>query len=230
MREISQQIAEALESEEFYVGVKLNENFYGGDRFCDPENFVHNFTGKLMLVAFSGEERAEFGTFDVYQVDGDGLLAQGLSFETAYDLTADTWAYYEDLVDHDNPWQFSEATLEVLDCKHEALPSGMLIISDIDVHPEYRGRSLGLQALKCLMLRFRTGAGIVAMRPFPWQYAHGMTEEGRQKHGLDVYKGSERACLMKLRAHFAQLGFRLVPGTDVMALDTIKRWDDLEDA
>lgn len=221
MAEISAHVAEAMAEGEYYLALRIDEEIFAGDDFDDETHFVHDLGGKVFLAGYSGEVLAEIGTFAVVMVDVDGVISQCLSIFDAYDSQQETLEYFEDLVDLDHEWNFKRKVLEALGCAGECMPSGMLVISDLDIFSAYRGYKFGLTALKCIIQRFRPGMGIVVMRPFPWQYAHAMTAAKRVELGLDVYKGSKRACLLKLRAHFGRLGFTLIPGTDIMAMGLI---------
>jgi hypothetical protein len=42
-----------------------------------------------------------------------------------------------------------------------------MMIERLELEPEYRGRNIGLQAMKILISRFRIRAGLVATKPYP---------------------------------------------------------------
>lgn len=219
MDEVPKRIKDLIAVGDVYITLRSKPEEFGGDDFSDAEYYVHSVEGSILLHAMTGEPLGEIGTFSLYLVDGEGLATQGVSIYQAYDTCQETFDYYQELVSPEYEWEFRPLVLETLNCEGQLMASGMLIISDIDIFPGYRGNSYGLIALKCILQRFRAGMGIAVMRPFPWQHAKGMTLVKRLKLGLDAYRGSERACLMKLRAHFGRLGFMLIPGTTVMALD-----------
>lgn len=226
MQEIPPPVVQALAEGDFYMALRIASIDYSGDDFEDPDNFVHEPHGTIVLLGTADDLLVEIGEFSLYQVDTDGMVAQDVSIYQAYDTRQETFEYFEDLVDFDTQWDFKLKVLEALDCVGDVLPSGLLIVSELWIEPEYRGRDFGLMALKCIIQRFRMGVGVVAMRPFAMQFVQGLTPELRE--GLEVYSGSERACLMKVRAHFGRLGFKLVPGTDVMAMQTLAKMDNLE--
>lgn len=227
MHEIPAPVAEALTEGEYYVALRFSENDCSGDDHSDCANYVHSVEGRIALLDMGGKLLDEIGEFSIWIVDTEGLVAQDVSIYQAYDVHAETFGYFEDLVDFDVQWDFKLPVLEALDCVGEVLASGMLIVSDLGIAPAYRGRDFGLIALKTIIQRFRMGMGIVAMRPFPLQYAN-LRPDVREELALDTFKGSERATLMKIRAHFGRLGFKLIPGTDVMALETIRPLENLE--
>lgn len=218
--------ADELDTGEFYLAMRPEGNDFACDDYDDPHDYVHETAGKVVLAGYSGRTLAEIGVFKVIQVDGDGLLAQGISIHDAFDQYQETFEYYEELVEGPIPWGFNSMVLEALNCEDEILPLGMVIISDLYIEPEFRGREFGLRALKCLIQRFRIGAGLVVMRPYAPQF--GASPASIEKHGLAKYKGSEGACTLKLRSHFGRLGFRLIPGTNVMALTTIAKLENVE--
>jgi len=226
MQKIPEEVAQALAEGDFYLALRIGPTDYSGGDFEDADNFVHHLDGKIVLLDTSGDLLAEIGEFGVYLVDTDGMLQQDVSIYQAYDTSQETFDYFEDLVDLETQWDFKIEVLEALDCVGDVLPSGLLIVNELWIEAPYRGKDFGLLALKCIIQRFRMGVGIVAMRPLPLQFAEGLKPEYREE--FSVYKGSPRACLMKVRAHFGRLGFKLVPGTEVMALQTLAKMNNLE--
>ena len=110
--------------------------------------------------------------------------------------------------------------LKVLDCEDEYVASNLLILNRLVIDLPYRGRQFGLEALRGLMQRFRVGAGLIVMKPFPLQFEGEATREELETRGLAGFKGGIRAATSKLRAYYAQLGFKSIPRTPFMAVST----------
>lgn len=215
---------EALQNGEFYMSLRLDQNEFACNDYEDPEDYVHETRGRITLSGYAGDELAEVGKFRVIQVDVNGLINQRESVTTAFDLAQETWDYYEALYDDA---EFNARVLRTLELEGELVPSGLLILQDLVIYPEYRRRDFGLLAVKTLIQRFRIGVGVVAMTPFPDQHRGDFTQEQLDDMGLQMYRGSERAATLRLRAHFSQLGFRLIPETEVMALSPIRRLENV---
>ena len=78
-----------------------------------------------------------------------------------------------------------------------------------------------------MIQRFRMGAGLVVMKPFPLQF-EGRTDE-RVPPGLK-FQGNQVAATQKLRAYYSRLGFKLLPRSQYMALHTLGRLHDFDDS
>lgn len=113
----------------------------------------------------------------------------------------------------------------MLGCETEFVPSGLLIIDRLELFPHFRGKGIGLQAMKFLIARFRMGAGLVAIKPFPLQFEGGSQDapEELRARGLDRYPANETTCNRKLRQHYRKLGFVAIPRTPFMCLPLITR-------
>jgi hypothetical protein len=81
--------------------------------------------------------------------------------------------------------------------------------------------------MRRLIERFRAGAGVVAMTPFPLQHGCAREEGGEDEEGKDWRKKMKydnfdknlQRAIGKLRRHYAKLGFKLMKGTPFMFRD-----------
>lgn len=151
---------------------------------------------------------------------------QGVDVYTTFDIQQETWSFFEELVDGPFPWRFKDRVLKALGCEFDVLPLGVTILSRLEIYPEYRGRDYGLAAVKCMMQRYRMGAGLIVMKAFPLQF-EGLEPEFFEKRGFDPYPTNQRTCTQKLRSHYGRLGFKHIPRSQFMAVATITAWDDV---
>jgi hypothetical protein len=221
----TQRALKVLEGGEFYLAIRAEEEEFSCWEFMDPAFYVHEVTGRVVLSNFSGTPLVEVGTFCVKLVDAEGALCQGVSVHTTFDIQQETWSFFEELVEGPFPWKFKDRVLKALGCEFEVVPLGVTILSRLEIYPEYRGRDYGLAAVKCMMQRYRMGAGLIVMKPFPLQF-EGLEPEFIKQRGFDVYPTNQRTCTQKLRAHYGRLGFKHIPRTQFMAVATITPWDD----
>jgi GNAT superfamily N-acetyltransferase len=160
----------------------------------------------------------------VKQIDVDSAVVEGESVFDIFDYSATTIGYFEDLYDYHRA-DFKDSVLRTLGCANEYVPSTLLIVDRLELKPEYRGRGIGLQAMKILISRFRVGAGIAAIKPFPLQFEAGADDDpdAFRKRGFDKYANDEGRCQKRLQAHYARLGFKKIPRTPYMCLPLVER-------
>lgn len=183
----------------------------------EPSRFIFENDGKLLLTDEDDEE-TEVGLFSVKYVDVTGAVTEGESIFDVFDSDSTCIQYFEALYGADNDIKPRVARLA-----HGASylwnPS-LLILDRLVIYREYRGSGLGLVALRALIHRFRTGAGLIALKAFPLQF------EGNH---LDKPEGSDEVALgyeefdvpmpkasSKLRSYYRQVGFVQVPRTQFM--------------
>src|SRR6185437_7168848 len=85
----------------------------------------------------------------------------------------------------------------------------ILLLTRMEIKPEYRGHGAGLVAIRALIDVFGRGCGLVVCKPFPLQYKDEVAEADRKEF--------EKA-LEKLRKYWSRLGFQRVAETDLYAL------------
>lgn len=107
------------------------------------------------------------GEFSLFQVDGDGLLAQCLDLYQACDIRAETFAAFEELQRRERA---SASGPESAGLLFDVVPLGFVLLNRLYIKPAYRGKEYGLVALQMMIQRFRMGAGLVVMKPFPLQF------------------------------------------------------------
>ncbi len=204
-----------------YLALRLDPNDISCSDFQDPGYFTHETDGSIVLSGSGGEVLAEIGRFRVIQVDAESAVSEGVSVYQVFDCQAVTWAYFEAL--YDRNFEVSSHVLRLLDCDGQSMSASLLILDRIEIKPAYRGNEYGLEALRCMIQRFRMGAGLIVMKPFPLQYeaaASDLTPGELAERGLTGFPMSARVATAKLRKYYARLGFQRIPRTPFMALPT----------
>ena len=212
------------EDDGWHLGVQANASTSTIVYELEPDDYIHETAGVVAMFTSGGRVTTELGKFIVKQVDVDSAVAEGESVFDIFDHYSSTIGYYD--LYATNGWEFSRRVLRALGCEDSfMMPSGMLIIDRLELYPEYRGRGIGLQAMKFLIARYRMGAGIAAIKPFPLQFEGGIQDEPEllRQRGLDKYPPSEVVCQRRLQAHYRKLGFRKIPRTPFMCLPLVGR-------
>lgn len=186
----------------------------------DLESFVHPTHGRILELDTGGGFVAELGTFSVIQVDVESAIAAGESVFAIFDISQTTMDYFEALYAHG--WDFKASVYRAADPSWTIENVNLLIIDRLVIRPAYRGIGLGLDAMTAIIQRFRMGAGLVAIKPFPLQLeGAGRSKAERmakiQEYGLERW-GSipERIAFANLRKLYARLDFVRVPRTAFM--------------
>lgn len=109
---------------------------------------------------------------------------------------------------------------EAVEQQFEPIGTDLLIVRRVRIAEPYRGHGLGLLAVRRVADMFGWGCGLVALKPFPLQFAgKGAECEGREF----------RAARKKLTRYWARLGFESIDGTCLMAHSTAHRWPEMDE-
>lgn len=182
----------------------------------EPSHFLHRHDGHVTLYeGEGGDDAIEIGRYRAYYVDAEGALNAGVPLHDVLDAMQATCDYLE-LYDLETG-SFSEAAKKAGDADWLFEPN-LLILDRLEILPRYRGRGYGLQALVGMMHWFQSGAGLVAMKPFPLQSEASIRRPGDPPDPLELDKFPRHhiAARTKLRRYYSQLGFKLVTKTDFM--------------
>ena len=79
---------------------------------------------------------------------------------------------------------------------HELLgpvePEDMMVISEVELHPNYRGRGVGLKAIERTICIFGSSCGIAALCPWPFEVKDPGDEQEDQRAHVKLANYSER--------------------------------------
>lgn len=206
-----------------YIGIYAEPDHWLVGYGIDLGDYIKEISGKVCVFNSGGGKIAELGRFKVLRIDVDSAIADQESVFDVFDYSSSTIDYFDLYIR--GGWEFKEAVLRDLRCVGEYVPCGLLIIDRLELYPKYRGRGVGLDAMKAMIVHFRMGAGIVAIKPFPLQFEGGARDEPEtlRRRGLDQYPGDEARCKRRLMRHYATIGFRRILRTPYMGLPLIRR-------
>jgi GNAT superfamily N-acetyltransferase len=194
----------------------------------DEEDYIFEVKGKINLWNDEVEDEP-VGSFVIRTIDIASSIEDGCSLRAILDSSSDTREYI-DLLNEDGS-QFSEPLSKTLGDRFHwhinpkiDIPS-ILILDKLAIDPNYRGNGYGLSAIDAIMRRFRIGADLIVMFPYPLQYIDYSNKDDPNcqvtkleekwskptKLSTDVETDSQ-----KLQAYYARLGFVPVKGTKLM--------------
>ena len=167
------------------------------------------------------EENAEFeaGTFAATLIDVRGAVIEGESVFDVFDSDSVCIGYFEALYDYDED-DFKPQVTQIV-CEDDFLSNpNLLVVDKLVIYPQYRGKSLGLLALRALIHRHRSGVGLIAMNPVPLQFESKFVDEKNsdlfRRFGLDSFSLPKNKATAKLKKYYGRLGFKQVPQTEFM--------------
>jgi GNAT superfamily N-acetyltransferase len=187
---------------------------FAGDN--GPSSFCYRYQGKLALSDEDGDVTEIIGTFSATVVNAEASLLERNSLFYLYDNVTSIFEYYLTLFDPED--ELFKASVEKAVDDFCILSRNLLIIDSLVVNPEHRGHGVGLVALRALMERLGIGVSVVAMKVSPLQFDDRWRIDvpTRTSLGLDQFNLTQSRATSKLRKHFSRLGFKLVPGNDIM--------------
>lgn len=187
----------------------------------EPDDLVYETSGDIF-----GSDETEVselvGTFRFYYVDVVRAINSRESIFFVLDAhSEEILEYHEPIFDSESN-DFSDQVRDLFD--HEISYQNLLILDRLEILPKYRGKRFGLSIMRYLIERFSSGAGIVAIKPFPLQFEYKPTGEAdtrwRNKMNLDQYSTNKKATTKKLHKYYSELGFKQLRGAKIMALST----------
>jgi GNAT superfamily N-acetyltransferase len=89
-----------------------------------------------------------------------------------------------------------------------------LIIDLLEIEPEFRGRKLGLRAMRKAMRTWGRNCGLVIIKPLPLQHRRDSDEEEEKIKNTPEFA----ADLQRLVIYYEQLGFKKIAETEYYAL------------
>jgi hypothetical protein len=202
-----------------YLRLQINGEAIDFDD-CDPDCFLHKWSGSVVLHPQDGDN-VKIGDFEVMYVDAAGAYIQGVRVDDVFDSDYSVNQYCSAL--YDRQFDFRKSVLRAVSSDGPLENPNLLVLDRLVIYPEYRGHDLGLTVLRGLIHRFRLGAGLIAMRPFPLQgtahFLNRANAKERTRLGLDKFPADQKVATNNLRCHYEKLGFRRVAKTEYMVLD-----------
>lgn len=185
----------------------------------EPDDFIHEISGKILCGRYDNTRDQIAGLFRVYYVNfelGQNHNMSAFDILDAYQHTFD----YADAVLGSNGSLFSERLQNLLE--DEIWNFNLLILDRIELLPKYRGRCLGLLVMRSLIERFGAGAGVVGIKPFPLQFElkELSSSRWRTRLGLENFPADSKKATRKLKDYYGRLGFVPMRSTPFMFLST----------
>lgn len=176
----------------------------------DPGDYVSDLQVEIECCAEDGEER-EVGRICGYVVDVERADQAGIHIFDLFDShsqeLSDFWfALYE-----------TDDTLKASVLKlFGATPynRNLIVLSNIELEPEHRGRKLGLYAVAQTIEHLKTSCAIAIGHPFPCQFGPWADDPDWMARFGPGLKGGRQSAFTRLGSYWEQLGFARIRGTE----------------
>ncbi len=197
---------------------------------AELDDFVYESSGDVFIVDDDSDSRERVGKFRAYVVDVGRTIDES---EHVYDVlsahSSHLEEYYEPIFGNEAP-EFANQVMELFD--DSIFGNNLLIIDRLEILPQYRGKCFGLVILRHMIVRFSSGVGLVAIKPFPLQFESGGSSEKEQKWRdlllLNRLPKNEDVATKNLYQYYSKLGFTGLHGTSMMVLSTARRLPTIE--
>lgn len=189
----------------------------------DDVEYIRRVTGEIVCSSLGdGENQCVAGTLDAYVIKVERIQEAGLPLIDICDEHSQTLFDYASVLfdERRNTWKRS------IERQCGGVVAGdALVLDQIVVRPEHRGRGVGLAAAWRFLELFEGGCGLAACEPYPMQFksmtpAH---EHWCAEMQADKFAADKDVALSKLRSYWSRLGFVRLRGSTRYVLNLARR-------
>lgn len=187
-----------------YLAIRTEPEQYCG-RPDEPSHYIHEVSGKVVLIDESDSVSKVVGEFACSLIDADAADLNGVSPFDVYDTTQATYNVYYALFDELGAHARVKKALggDELMWSHN-----LLVIDRLIIYPAFRGQKIGLRVLAMLLQRYQHIAEFAALKPFPLQYEAGMESDEAKRLGLEGFTCTLDYGRRRLARYYEGIGFR----------------------
>ncbi len=188
----------------------------------DENDVIHEYTGTVLVNTDHRSYVA--GKFRLVSVQIQTAIDRDEDLFAVFDATQ-TLTNIQEALYRSNCCEFAPRVIKMVKSRAAESSPNLLLFDGLLVRPKYRGRCVGLLALRALMDYFRhSDFGVYAMEPFPLQCSQPEIRSKELEEEFKVFdfaklERSKSKATAKLRDYYARLGFTSVPSTTYMVAD-----------
>ena len=200
----------------------------------EPEGYLRPISGKVEFFIGDGHDNAHegkrergtiAGRFEALYINVDKSEVNGVKLSGVMDTySAETAEIYETLFDP----RTDELRKNVKEQLGNVSLRNILVITRVEILPEYRGIGIGLATVWRLIRHHSAECGIVVLKAFPFQFkARRLSDleerDWNKKMGYDPHRHKMEFAHEKLLLHIMKLGFERIGDMGVLALSTSRQ-------
>jgi len=210
----------------------------------EPEEYLRPISGYVEFFVGDSHDNAHdgkrergtmAGRFEALYINVDKCMANGVKLSGVMDAySAEIAEIYETLFDP----RTDELRKNVKEQLGNVPLRNILVITRVEILPEYRGMGIGLATVWSLIRHHSAECGIAALKAFPlqfraWRPSDPEKSDWNKKMGYDPDSQTLEYAHEKLIFHIKKLGFKRIGDGGVLALSTsmqnrvpqeIRRW------
>jgi GNAT superfamily N-acetyltransferase len=176
------------------------------------EDYATCIEGTIKCLEEGGDDA---GRVRLFYLNIGAAYDTNVSVFDLFDIRAETEPFYPALIDHETE-DFKSDLTGILG--EYICGLNVLIVDRIEILPEFRGKNIGRECLRRCLQHYGHGCGVVALKCFPLQFeCAGIGEAAwRRKMQFGKLSKDRKRSLAKLRKYYGSLGFKALPGDDIM--------------
>ena len=161
-----------------------------------------------------GNERI-MGKVRLFYLDLGAVFDTNDSVHDLFDIRPETAPFYSALIDYETG-DFKSNLEKILG--EYICDLNVLIVDRLEILPEFRGKKIGLACLGWCLQKYAHACGVVALKCLPLQFECAEMGEPAWRREMQFGKLSRdrKTSLAKLKKYYASLGFKVLPGNDIM--------------
>ena len=195
-----------------YLAIRTEPEQYCG-RPDEPSHYIHEVSGKVVLIDESDSVSKEVGEFACSLIDADAADLNGVSPFDVYDTTQATYNVYYALFDELGA---NARVKKALGGDDLLWSHNLLVIDRLIIYPAFRCQNIGLRVLAILLQRYQHVAEFAALKPFPLQCEGGMDADEAARLGLAGFTCTLDYGKRRLARYYAGVGFTKCRGSDFL--------------
>jgi hypothetical protein len=173
--------------------------------------FIQTIDGEMRDRA----SRAFVGRLSASLVQVGRISDAGEGLFDVMDAHSDEMAQYHAALFKPKGWDYKETVRKQF---ADILSLDLLVLDRAEIEPTYRKRGLGLLAISRTIDVFGANCALVAMKPFPLQFAQYLDSSWRAPECVQDPTAEFRIARQKLCRYWERAGFKRVSGTEFWAL------------
>jgi len=191
----------------------------------DSANFITTIYGKIFMGY--DETKRHVGDIEATYIDIESAINNGCPLFQVFDqLTQELCDYYKALFLPTGAI-YKYIVNNELDFDWPESFDNLLLINRVRIYPHFRGKQYGLAAILRTIQKFGPACQFAILEVKPLQFAPEAQDYPTMK--LEQLAANEKQATMKLKDHYAKMGFESIPDSNLMLFNRLYKQPSLEE-